>query len=162
MSGSPEPKRKRKWKWFRRILLSLVVLLLLAAVALGVYLMLNRGTPATSSAPADNRSTVIDVTVNPGTAEGFDGARADVNDLGCDLSQGRWSVAGSVTNPLQGPVNYRIYTAFLDSDRKTVGLLQIDVEDVEAGVTRRWSGSIDVSTPDLTCVLRVERTPAAS
>jgi len=158
MSASPEPKRKRKW--FRRILATLVILLLLAAIALGVYLMLNREAPAT--VPSDDRGAVIDITVNPGTAEGFDGARADVSDLDCDLSQGRWSVTGSVTNPLAESVNYRIYTAFLDSDRKTVGLLQIDVEDVEASATRRWNGSIDVSKPDLTCVLRVERTTSGS
>jgi autotransporter translocation and assembly factor TamB len=154
MSANPEPKRRRKW--LRRILATLVSLLLLAAIALGAYLMLNRGTPATS--PSDDRGAVIDITVNPGTAEGFDGARADVNDVDCDLSQGRWSIAGSVTNPLAESVNYRIYTSFLDSDRKTVGLLQIDVEAVEPSATRRWNGSIDVSEPDLTCVLRVERT----
>lgn len=111
-------------------------------------------TPTTTLAP----STVISVAVQPGVSEGFDGARADIGALTCELEDGRWAVSGDVTNPLDVPASYRIYTSFLDGNRTTLGLLEVNADEVAPGETREWSGTLDLAAPDLECVLRVERT----
>ncbi len=67
--------------------------------------------------------------------------------------------AGIVHNPTSGPVGYRIYTAFLDPDGRTRGLVEADVRRVPAAGSKRWSSSLDLDSVDLRCVLRVERTP---
>jgi hypothetical protein len=98
--------------------------------------------------------------VLPGTSDdGFVGAREDVSGLDCRArEEGGWSVAGTVTNPTAGPVDYRVYVALLDaSGSRTV--VQVDVEDVGPGEQRAWRGAADVDGEDLRCVLRVERVP---
>lgn len=101
---------------------------------------------------------VVDVSVQPGTATGFEGALKDVTDLRCESTDGVWSVSGAVTNPTTGTVSYRIYVSFLDDAGATPGLLQVDADNVAAGAGTTWTGSLDVGLDNLKCVLRVERT----
>lgn len=115
-------------------------------------------TTTTTLAP----SAVVSVAVNPGVSEGFEGARSDVDDLRCEQVGDEWVVGGDVTNSVDVLVSYRIYTSFLDANRVTVGLLQVDADGVEPGETREWEGRVDLSTPDLDCILRVERTRLGS
>jgi len=156
-------RRRRRFSW-RIVIAALVILGLIAAGVVVAVVLSSSGTSATSPEGGQGRSTVIDTPVSPGTArDNFEGARDNIDDFDCELQRGRWTVSGSVTNPLSQSVNYRIYTSFVDnSSRKTVGLLQVDVENVEGGATRAWSGSLDVSEPDLNCVLRVERITTGS
>ena len=121
------------------------------------------GAAATSSsAPAEssvttNPAVVQDVTDSPRT-EGYDGARDDVTDLTCEQEGGVWRVGGTLTNPTAAAVDYRIFTAFLDAENETRGLLQTDVTVVEPAEARAWTGELALDADDLTCGLRVERT----
>ena len=102
---------------------------------------------------------VVDVKVQPGTGSGFEGALKDVTDMRCESVGGVWSVSGNVTNPTAGPVNYRVYVSFVDDTAATPGLLEVDSDNVAAGATAAWTGSLEIGLANLKCILRVERTP---
>ena len=104
--------------------------------------------------------TVTEVTVEPGTATGYEGARADVTDLRCERDGERWTVAGTVRNPPARPAAYRISPSFLAEDNDTRGLVQTDVSDLGPDEQQEWAGELEIGGDDLSCVLRVERTPA--
>lgn len=106
--------------------------------------------------PAD---PVISVEIDPGTAEGFEGALADVTDHQCEPHGGAWHTSGTVTNPTDDPATYRIYTSFLSGGNDAVGVLQTDVGPVDPGESEEWEGTLNLSAGNLSCVLRVERTP---
>ena len=114
--------------------------------------------PASSSAKP---SAVIQAPDAPRTS-GFVGARADVTGLTCEKSGNGWKVGGTVTNPTAAPVDYRIFTSFLDTTNDTAGLLQTDVKAVGPAAAQPWSGQLAVPGSDLHCVLRVERTDAGA
>lgn len=122
--------------------------------------------PVNSSATSDSSSApiataptaVVDVKTQPGTAtDGFEGAVADISDRRCELTSGTWTVTGKVTNPTGAAVNYRIYMSFIDASGATPGLLEVDVDNVAAGASADWNGSLDIGLDDLKCVPRVER-----
>ena len=114
--------------------------------------------PTASSAKP---STVIQASDQPRTS-GFVGARADVTGLTCAQDGKQWRVGGKVTNPTDSPVDYRIFTSFLDKSNDTAGLLQTDIKSVAGRASQDWSGTLPVSGTDLQCVLRVERTNAGA
>jgi hypothetical protein len=98
------------------------------------------------------------VSVLPGTAEdGFVGARTDVTEVQCARDGDSWRVSGAVTNPLDVPSDYRVYSAFVDGSGATRDVTQIDVPAVGPREVRQWGGSVDLATDGLECVLRVER-----
>ena len=101
-------------------------------------------------------------TSDPPRTEGFVGARVDVTGLACEGGDDGWTVSGTVTNPTEAAVDYRIFTSFLDDAQATAGLLQTDVTGVPAGGAQEWSGELPVTGSDLQCVLRVERTEAGA
>jgi len=105
-------------------------------------------------------TTVISVKVNPGTSPGSSRATKDVSDTICAPGPSGWSVSGRVTNPTRVPVTYRIYIAFVTSQGATHGLLQVDVERVEAESAANWSGELALNEVSLACVVRAERSPA--
>ena len=108
-----------------------------------------------------NPPVVQDVTDSPRTAN-YVGAREDVTDLTCEQDGDVWRVAGTVTNPTDGPADYRIFTAFLDETNETRGLLQTDVDRARAGRGPRLvTGELALDADGLTCGLRVERTVPA-
>jgi hypothetical protein len=113
------------------------------------------------SAPGETTTVptaVVDVKTQPGTAtDGFEGAVADVSDSRCDSIGGKWTATGKVTNPTSAAVNYRIYMSFVDAAGATPGLLEIDVDNVAAGASADWTGSLEIGLDDLKCVPRVER-----
>ena len=86
------------------------------------------------------------------------GARTDVTNLTCVQAGDGWDVSGTVTNPTGAPVDYRIFTSFLDDKNDTSGLLQTDVKNVAGGAPQTWNGHLAVPGANLHCVLRVERT----
>jgi hypothetical protein len=104
-------------------------------------------------------SAVVEVDVNPGTSEGFEGALEDVSDLVCEQRGEIWEAEGIVTNSSSSTASYRIYISLLDGDRFTRGLLQVDVDSLDADESTEWAGEIALTEPDLDCILRVERTP---
>jgi hypothetical protein len=114
---------------------------------------------ADEPAPIQEREpAVLDVRVAPGTADdGFTGARDDVTDLTCENLDGTWLTSGTVTNPTEGVVDYRIYSSLLDGQRRTLGVHQVDVTGVAPGEALPWEGSMRLDAADLRCVLRVER-----
>jgi hypothetical protein len=110
-----------------------------------------------SSTTTTTPAVVTSVADAPATSN-YVGARKDVSDLTCEQDGGKWKVGGTVTNPSDAPVNYRIYTSFLDDSNETRGLLQTDIGGVAPGEEREWSGELELDADDLTCGLRVERT----
>jgi hypothetical protein len=118
-------------------------------------------TTAITEAPATEQPTsaVTSIVVKPGTTPGVEGARDDVEVRTCQLGENGWEIEGSVTNPTESPADYRIYTSFRDESTATVGLLQVDANGVRPGRSEDWSGVLDLSVPDLECILRVERLP---
>jgi hypothetical protein len=98
------------------------------------------------------------VKVQPGTsADGFQGARADIEDLVCQTDgKGVWTVSGNVKNATASSVKYRIYTSFL-SGTETLGLVEADLDNVKVNQTKPWSSSMNLDAEKVDCVLRVER-----
>ena len=136
----------------------------LAAACLLVFTACNQDTTdpdasASTTTEAGRRETVISVVIEPGTGEGFVGARSDASINTCERQADQWTVAGTVRNPTEQPVSYRIYASLVDTAGDSYGVLQIDVERVEPSTAADWSGTLDLNEPDLRCVLRVERTP---
>jgi hypothetical protein len=113
---------------------------------------------ASSSAGPATKPAVVNKTTDPPRTANYVGARKDVTNLSCKQDGQLWRVSGTVTNPTDAPVDYRIFTSFLDSSNETRGLLQTDVAGVAPAEARDWSGEIELDAADLICGLRVERT----
>lgn len=112
----------------------------------------------TPTATADVQEPgVTDIVDAPGSGEGLVGAAADATTDTCESSGDAWVASGTVTNPTEVAVDYRIYVSLLNGANDTRGLQQVDVTAVEPGATGTWESSIAVADDDLTCVLRVER-----
>lgn len=111
-----------------------------------------------TAAPADEQK-VIEIQDQPGSVEGYAGALDDSEVSTCEPQGGSLQVAGTVTNPTPESQDYRIYVSAI-SNSDTVGLVQVDVQAVNAGETAEWSTTIAHGGEDLECVLRVERFPA--
>ncbi|MFP5218933.1 MAG: hypothetical protein ACLGIG_04245 [Actinomycetes bacterium] len=113
----------------------------------------------TDDAEPGDPAPTSSVAVAPGTAtDGFQGARKDVTDLTCARDDEAWVSSGRVTNPLEVVASYRIYVSFLAPDGAALGVRQVDVGDVQPGEAREWDVEQELSTGDVECVLRVERT----
>lgn len=119
----------------------------------------NPSPSATESTDAAEEQTpgITDVQDTPGSGEGLTGALVDTTTTTCERGDEGWTVAGTVTNPAEGAVNYRIYVSLLTEDQDTRALQQVNVDGVEPGATADWSASIPLEEDDLSCVLRVER-----
>ncbi len=92
----------------------------------------------------------------PGTLADFVGAKADVHDTSCKQDGGSWNANGTVTNPTNSAVRYRIYVSFLDGDT-TVGLAEANVAKVGPKKSAEWQQGVKVASDNLRCILRVER-----
>ena len=141
-----------------------------AALALAVPLALSGCTgptpePTRTKTPTPSATAkspgITDVTNAPGTGEGLTGAIADTKTTSCELSGDAWKVAGTATNPTGDPVDYRIYVSLLDKDSSTRALKEVDLAGVDGGASADWSADIPIAEKGLSCVLRVERYPAA-
>ncbi|MET0296460.1 MAG: hypothetical protein ABW024_03600 [Microbacterium sp.] len=119
-------------------------------------------TPTSTATDAAAEPGVTDITDAPGSGEGLTGALADTTTDTCEKSGDGWSVVGTVTNSSDAAADYRIYVSLLNGANDTRGLQQVNVTAVEPGATNDWESSIAVADDDLTCVLRVERYPAAA
>lgn len=114
-------------------------------------------TPTPSTLAESLEPGVTDITDAPGSGEGLVGAAADAVTDTCEASGEGWATTGTVTNPTDAAVDYRIYVSLLNGANDTRGLQQVDVVDVAPGATSIWESLIAVPDDDLTCVLRVER-----
>lgn len=99
---------------------------------------------------------VIDIVNQPGSGE-FEGGVADAAVRKCARTKGRWSATGTITNPNNASVDYRIYVSFLDPGGETLALLETGVNDLGPNATADWSTGFSSDASDLRCVLRVER-----
>lgn len=123
--------------------------------------------PRDSSTPSATSSTVetptvpsdVYISVLNSQAEGeFVGAATDVVSSSCAGDGGVWVGAGTVGNPTEEDVNYRVWVSFIDSDGETIGLVQSNVDGVAPNETGEYAASMPYSDPgELSCVLRVER-----
>lgn len=109
-----------------------------------------------TSAGSTKKPTVNEVRDSQGSIEGYEGALEDATVETCETVDGNLEVAGTVTNPLDDPRQYRIYVSVMEGD-ETRGVVQVEVEPVEASVTAFWSASLAIPDPGVTCLLRVER-----
>lgn len=115
---------------------------------------------ASATGEAEAPETYTDITDTPGNEEGMTGALADSTTSTCELVDGAWNVAGTVANPTEETVSYRIFMSLLDEDGATLALQQINVDGVEAGAEGEWEATIPVEAENLRCVPRVERRAA--
>lgn len=99
---------------------------------------------------------LIDIINQPGNGE-FEGALADADVLECATNAGRWSATGTVTNPTNTTVDYRIYVSFLDTTGDTLALIETHIDELDPASTADWSAGFPSAASDLRCVLRVER-----
>lgn len=104
------------------------------------------------------QESVVEISDQPGSVEGYEGAVEDAEIVSCDADGDQLSVAGTVTNPESEPRDYRIYVSATDGS-ETVGLVQVDVQSVAAGATEDWAAELELGAEDLHCHLRVERFP---
>jgi hypothetical protein len=111
----------------------------------------------TAEATEQASAGITDVKDVPGSGEGFTGALSDLQIATCERADGGWTVAGTVQNPTEGAVTYRLYMSLLTGASDTRALQQVDVGPVEAGAGGDWSMTIPVEEDGLTCVPRVER-----
>jgi hypothetical protein len=114
-------------------------------------------TPTPTAQGSTEDPGVTDIEDAPGSGENLEGALADSEVTTCERTDDTWTVDGTVTNPTEGTVDYRIYVSLLNGANDTRGLQQVNVDAVEAGATSEWESSIPIAEDDLTCVLRVER-----
>lgn len=114
-------------------------------------------TPSTSATPTAAAPGLTDVTDTPGSGENLTGALADSTTTTCERAGDAWTVDGTVTNPTEGAVSYRIYVSLLNAANDTRALVQVDVPEVAAGESSDWATEIPVAEDELSCILRVER-----
>lgn len=107
------------------------------------------------TAPAKPES-VLDVRDPQGSVKGYEGAKEDATLDACTSVDGALEVGGTVTNPTGTVKQYRIYVSAMHG-KDTYGVTQVDVDPVAPGQSADWSTIMGLTTPDLTCVLRVER-----
>ena len=100
----------------------------------------------------------VDVDVGPGlAADGFVGAREDVQLDRCELDGDHWVAGGTVTNTSGAGAGYRIYVAFNPPDSAEArGLVQVDFL-IPENETKMWEAVAWIADPELECLLRVER-----
>jgi hypothetical protein len=118
--------------------------------------------PTPHHTPLDPGNVFVDVDNSQGEGE-FVGALMDVVTSSCEGDGEVWVGSGTLSNPTDSEVDYRVWVAFIDHEGETVGLVQDNVE----GVASLESGDYTVSMPYtedsmLSCVLRVERRAAAN
>jgi hypothetical protein len=111
----------------------------------------------TAEATEPATAGVTDVQDVPGSGEGFTGALSDLTITTCERGDDGWTVEGTVQNPTEGLVTYRLYMSLLTGGSDTRALQQVDVGPVEAAAGAEWSMTIPVEEDGLTCVPRVER-----
>jgi hypothetical protein len=117
--------------------------------------------PSATDAPLEPGNVYVD-TVNSQAEGEFVGAATDVTEQSCDAGDGTWVGSGTLTNPTDEAVDYRVWVAFIGPDGDTVGLVQSNADGVEGGESGGYSASMPYTEEDaLTCVLRVERRAAA-
>lgn len=115
--------------------------------------------PGPEATPDDD--THIDIVDTPGSLPDFVGALTDSEVTSFERVDGAWVAEGTVTNPTDSTVIYRIYASAMgDGGSTTRGTVQVDVPDVGAGETAGWSATFPLQDEGLTLVLRVERGPA--
>lgn len=119
------------------------------------------GTTASTppDAPAVTTTTVealIAIRDQPGDGE-FDGAKADITESDCSVAGGVWTYSGTVTNPTDDDVEYRIFVAFLDQANDTLALIQAENSLLAAAESAEFAVEFTATATGLSCVPRVER-----
>lgn len=118
---------------------------------------LTPGQPSPTYTPAEPSDVYVNTTDSQGVGE-YVGAAMDVIASTCEADGATWVGSGTVQNPTEGDVNYRVWVAFVDGDNETVGLVQANVDGLGAGDTGDYTTSMPYTDAGaLTCVLRVER-----
>jgi hypothetical protein len=120
------------------------------------------GSEVQGTATSDSLSpAVTSLTEQPGSADDdFVGAAKDVTLESCGLSDGKWKAKGTVANTSGAAAKYRIYIALnAPGTTDTKAVVQVDV-DVADGKTEKWTAEANLATPELQCILRVERAKA--
>lgn len=147
-----------------RFSIGVVVVAVVACVATSCSSDDTAASPDTSVAAdttvAPRPPAEIRVFVPPGTTEGFEGAWADVTAQGCARTDAGWVTSGTLVNPTEASVNYRVYTSFNDPTGGLRALLQTDVNDVAPGAEASWLNVTESADGVLSCVLRIERVNA--
>lgn len=108
------------------------------------------------AASAAKSDSVIEVTDQQGSIEGFVGAAEDAEVTRCEAAGEAWVGEGTVTNPTDEPQAYRLYVAF-NENRDTAGLVQVDLDEVSPGTSAKWQAEAELNGDAYDCVLRVER-----
>ena len=117
--------------------------------------------PSATHTPLEASDVYVD-TVNSQAEGDFQGAASDVTAQSCEASEGTWLGSGTLTNPTDATVDYRVWVAFLNPSGDTVGLVQSNADGVKPGKTGEYAAAMPyVGADALTCVLRVERRAAA-
>ncbi|MHA3725160.1 hypothetical protein ACXR2T_14945 [Leucobacter sp. HY1910] len=107
-------------------------------------------------AAAKKSGSIIEVTDQQGSIEGFVGAADDAEVTRCEADGETWVGEGTVTNPTDEAQAYRLYVAF-NASRDTAGLVQVDLAEVAPGTTAKWQTQAELDGDAYDCVLRVER-----
>lgn len=119
------------------------------------------GLPEPGPEPSTAPESHVDIEDTPGSLEGFVGALADADVTSFEPRDGEWLAEGTVTNPTESTVLYRIYVSAMgEGGTTTRGVVQVDVPDVPAGGSASWSAGLPIDDDGLSVVLRVERAAA--
>lgn len=105
---------------------------------------------------ATQGSSYTEVSDHPGSLDEFTGALEDAELESCEAGGSGWIAEGTVTNPLDDVQSYRVYVS-VRSEEGTIGLVQVNVDDVDGGDSGSWEADFDLDEDDLECSLRVER-----
>jgi hypothetical protein len=115
--------------------------------------------------PAVTTTTIITTTTvealiairdQPGDGE-FDGAKDDITESDCSVVGGVWTYSGTVANPTDDDVEYRIFVAFLDQANDTLALIQAENSLLAAEQSAEFAVEFTSTATGLSCVPRVER-----
>lgn len=103
------------------------------------------------------RESFVDISDPPGSAEGADDGHDDIDVTRCEQNGDSWQITGTITNPGEGNVGYRIYMSLIDADNRSIALQQLSIDAAEPGVNTDWDMNIPVDDDELRCYPRVER-----
>lgn len=113
--------------------------------------------PSATHVPLDPGNVYVDVDNSQGEGD-YVGALTDMVASSCAGDGGVLYGSGTVKNPSDVTVNYRIWVSFIDSDGETIGLVQDNVDGIDPGQQGDFATQMPYTGSDaVTCVYRVER-----
>lgn len=113
--------------------------------------------PSVSNGADAAQESFVEVNDPPGSLEGAADGLDDISVARCEREGDVWQVAGSVTNPTESEVEYRIYMSLIGDDNRSVALQQLDIDTAAPGVSIEWQMTVPVGGNALRCFPRVER-----